>query len=166
MTGISVQKLKSSRFIQWIHVQTGVSPSAFLFSLPIRHEGIRPRGRRERTGSVWSVCVNKERDGVRAVPPVILLQIVSKSLDSSSKKSCVPVQNQWVPVKKLRVRNWKCLGLYVTRQLIWRQTPKPKGTQRQFLENICSEDNLRSGIFGTFVVKLIACLPLLGFSNI
>ena len=40
------------------------------------------------------VCVNKERDGVRAVPPVILLQIVSKSLDSTSKKSCVPVQNQ------------------------------------------------------------------------
>ena len=33
----------------------------------------------------------------------------------------------------------------------------PRGTQRQFLENICSEDDLRSRIFGTF---------LLGFSNI
>ena len=32
--------------------------------------------------------------------------------------------------------------------------------------NICSEDDLRSRIFGTFVVKLLACLPLLGFSNI
>ena len=41
-----------------------------------------------------------------------------------------------------------------------------KGTQRQFLENICSEDDLRSRIFGTFVVKFLACLPLLGFSNI
>ena len=26
--------------------------------------------------------------------------------------------------KKQRVQNWKCLGLYLTRQLIWRQTPK------------------------------------------
>ena len=41
-----------------------------------------------------------------------------------------------------------------------------RGTQRQFLETICSEDDLRSRIFGTFVVKFLACLPLLGFSNI
>ena len=42
------------------------------------------------------------------------------------------------------------------------------GTQRQFSENIdqCSEDDLRSRILGTFVVKFLACLPLLGFSNI
>ena len=40
------------------------------------------------------------------------------------------------------------------------------GTQRQFLENICLEDVLRSRIFGTFVVKFLACLRLLGFSNI
>ena len=41
-----------------------------------------------------------------------------------------------------------------------------KGTQRQFSDNICSEDDLRSRIFGTLVVKFLACLPLLGFSNI
>ena len=41
-----------------------------------------------------------------------------------------------------------------------------RGTQRQFSENICSEEDLRSRIFGTFVVKFLACLPLLGFSNI
>ena len=41
-----------------------------------------------------------------------------------------------------------------------------RGTQRQFSENICSEDDSRSRIFGTFVVKFLACLPLLGFSNI
>ena len=35
-----------------------------------------------------------------------------------------------------------------------------------FRENICSEDDLRSRIFGAFVVKFLACLPLLGFSNI
>ena len=33
-----------------------------------------------------------------------------------------------------------------------------KGTQRQFSENIRSEDDLRSRIFGTFFVK-ISCLP-------
>ena len=47
-----------------------------------------------------------------------------ESWDSSCETSRVPVQNQWVPVKKKRVRNWKCLGLYVTRQLMWSQTPK------------------------------------------
>ena len=40
------------------------------------------------------------------------------------------------------------------------------GTQRQFSENICSEDDLRSRIFGTVVVEFLACLPLLGFSSI
>ena len=35
-----------------------------------------------------------------------------------------------------------------------------------FREDICSEDDLRTRIFGTFVVKFLACLPLLGFSNI
>ena len=40
-----------------------------------------------------------------------------------------------------------------------------RSTQRQFSENICWEDDLRSRIFGTFVVKFLACLPLLGFSN-
>ena len=44
--------------------------------------------------------------------------------------------------------------------------PNTRGTQRQFSENICSEGDLRSRIFGTFVVKFLACLPLLGFSNI
>ena len=41
--------------------------------------------------------------------------------------------------------------------------PLNRGTQRQFSENICSEDDLRSRIFGTFFVKFLACLPLLGF---
>ena len=41
-----------------------------------------------------------------------------------------------------------------------------RGTQRQFLENICSEDDLSSRIFGTFVVKFLACMPLLGFSDL
>ena len=40
------------------------------------------------------------------------------------------------------------------------------GIQPQFLENICSKDDLRFRIFGTLAVKFLACLPLLGFSNI
>ena len=35
-----------------------------------------------------------------------------------------------------------------------------------FRENNCSEDDLRTRIFGTSVVEFLACLPLLGFSNI
>ena len=42
---------------------------------------------------------------------------------------------------------------------------KARGTQSQFSENICSEDDFRSRSFGTFVVKFLACLPLLGFSH-
>ena len=34
-----------------------------------------------------------------------------------------------------------------------------RGTQRHFSENICSEDDLRSRIFGKFFVKFLACLP-------
>ena len=32
-------------------------------------------------------------------------------------------------------------------------------------KNICSEGDLRSRILGTFVVKFLACMPLIGFSN-
>ena len=38
-------------------------------------------------------------------------------------------------------------------------TSKDRGTQRQSSENICSEDDLRSRIFGTFFQNfLLACL--------
>ena len=46
------------------------------------------------------------------------------------------------------------------------QTGIFRGTHRQFSENICSEDDLRSRTFRTFVVKFLACRPLLGFSRI
>ena len=42
----------------------------------------------------------------------------------------------------------------------------PGAPNDNFRKNICSEDDLRSRIFGTFVVKFLACLPLLGFSNL
>ena len=37
-----------------------------------------------------------------------------------------------------------------------------QGHPTSIFGNICSEDDLRSRIFGTFFVKFIACLPLLG----
>ena len=41
-----------------------------------------------------------------------------------------------------------------------------RGHPTTIFGNICSEDDLRSRIFGSFVVKFLACLPLQGFSNI
>ena len=52
----------------------------------------------------------------------------------------------------------------IAKSIIYRHIVK--GTQRQFSENIFSEDDFRSRIFGAFVVKFLACLSLLGFSNI
>ena len=42
----------------------------------------------------------------------------------------------------------------------------PKFNIQTISVNICSEDDLRSRIFGKFVVKFLACLLLLEFSNI
>ena len=45
------------------------------------------------------------------------------------------------------------------------QNQRSEAPNDNFRKNICSEDDLRSRIFETFVVKFFACLPLLGFSN-
>ena len=50
-----------------------------------------------------------------------------------------------------------------TYQTFGHKSGAPNGN---FRENICSEDDLRSRIFGAFVVKFLACLLLLGFSSI
>ena len=46
------------------------------------------------------------------------------------------------------------------------QTGAPNVNFRKISVRNHSEDDLRSRIFGTFVVKFLACLPLLGFWNI
>ena len=47
---------------------------------------------------------------------------------------------------------------------ISREKAKETGAPNDnFRKNICSEDDLRSRIFRTFVVKFLACLLLLGF---
>ena len=51
------------------------------------------------------------------------------------------------------------------RVVFWHDFEQPD-TQSQFSENVGLEDDLRSRIFGTFVVKFVACLPVLEFSNI
>ena len=91
---------------------------------------------------------------------------LSNPQKSRNRKFQTP-QN-WSP--SIRARHLKSEVLYYLLQDLWAsETEKPsliRGTQRQFSENICSEDDLRSRIFGTFFVKFLACLPLLGFSNI
>ena len=66
----------------------------------------------------------------------------------------------------LWIRHSHLLKLHFRRNKKVKRTSYSRGTQRQFLKNFCSEDDLRFRIFGTFVVKFLACLPLLGFSNI
>ena len=61
---------------------------------------------------------------------------------------------------KILVLGWSKIDIVGPRHLL---AGAPNGN---FQENICSEDDLRSRIFGAFVVKFLACLPLLGFSNI
>ena len=61
--------------------------------------------------------------------------------------------------EKMRRREWDVRQF--ENRIIEIRLVDASGTQ-----NICSEDDLRSRIFGTLVVKFIACLPLLGFSNV
>ena len=75
----------------------------------------------DRVRTLWKskqeVNKKKSKSWVLALLTVILLQIVMVSPRTHFvEKSWVPVHNQWVPVQ--------CLGFYVTRQFIWRQTPK------------------------------------------
>ena len=49
---------------------------------------------------------------------------------------------------------------------LWIQCNRTGAPNDNFRKITCSEDDLRSRIFGSFSVKFLACLPLLGFSNI
>ena len=67
----------------------------------------------------------------------------------------------------LRHQSLAFRGSLFSRPKCENETHKEAGAPNDnFRKNICSEDDLRSRIFGTFVVKFLACLPLLGFSNI
>ena len=60
------------------------------------------------------------------------------------------------------IKNLYCIYTRFT-GIINNHSGAPNGN---FRENICSEDDLRSRIFGAFVVKFLACLPVLGYSKI
>ena len=62
------------------------------------------------------------------------------------------------------VFNTKCMHTVFIPKIVW--LVFSGAPNDNFRKNICSEDDLRSRIFETFVVKFLACLPLLGFSNI
>ena len=86
---------------------------------------------------------------------------------------------------KLQIPNWKGMAtvkksrrtvnsiLVIVKNKKHAQSPlssscgdEPGAPNENFRKNICSEDELRPRIFGTFFVKFLACLPLLGFSVI
>ena len=97
--------------------------------------------------------------------PTIELAQLKAVLRKVSRKNVMSAMIQSVLVKQTLISFMK-LVTQVTVFLKFLLLKKIRGTQRQFSENIYSGDDLRSTIFGTFVVKFLACLPLLGFSNI
>ena len=75
-----------------------------------------------------------------------------------------PVKSEKIDVFSIRTSSG---AQKVSFNLFWKEGELVSGAPNdKFRENICSEDDLRSRIFETFVVKFLACLPLLGFSNI
>ena len=86
--------------------------------------------------------------------------------DSTSKN--LPDSGIWIPL--YAVNGFKSGWIIQpVNFLLIANTPPPgprvDSFEGQVKSNICSEDDLRSRIFGTFVVQFLACLPLLGFSN-
>ena len=71
--------------------------------------------------NAWVVLLFNGKVGDVNIYSVILVtNSYGESWDSSCEKYWVPVQKHWVPdIKNTQVCNWKCLGLCVTRQLIW-----------------------------------------------
>ena len=92
------------------------------------------------------ICMRVEIYG--CIPGNVMLNIWSLCKLKSSKIK-----------KKANVTSIPCLLASKSRNF-------PGAPNGNFRENICSEDDLRSRIFGAFVVKFLACLPLLRFSNI
>ena len=69
--------------------------------------------------NAWVVLLFNGKVGDVNIYSVILVtNSYGESWDSSCEKYWVPVQKHQVPGKK-KVCNWKCVGLCVTRQLIW-----------------------------------------------
>ena len=72
------------------------------------------------------------------------------------------ISKEWIKSMLTPIKCGYLIYIFITSESL----QDVRGTQQQSSENICSEDDLRSRIFGTFVLKFLACLPVLGFSNI
>ena len=81
------------------------------------------------------------------------------SLNDSSKR-CLPSSHEFSQY----IFCWIAFFAFTTLDYHYRLSSGAPNDN--FQKNICSEDDLRSRIFRTFVVKFLACLLLLGFSNI
>ena len=93
----------------------------------VRHHG-PPCYARAQPWLVIHVFNNNNYCGIQTTCTVILLQIVMVSPGThllKNHESLLSITNE-SQFKKTRnpIKNWKCLGLYVTRELIWRQMPK------------------------------------------
>ena len=91
---------------------------------------------------------------------VVVLFLLRETCDFSAILSCSTKTTQ--PSQLLSIFLASCYTL----TSFCKHPGSVRGTQSQFLENSCSEDDMRSRIFRTFFVKFVACLPLLGRLNI
>ena len=69
----------------------------------------------------WVTSINCEIINASAVIFLQIVMVISGTLVKNHGSQCRTNESQF---KKQWILNWKCLGLYATRQLIWRQTPK------------------------------------------
>ena len=79
---------------------------------------------------------------------------------------CSLPSRRFVRQSSEEVKHWSVSTSNGACYLGYENSQTDRGTQREFSGNICSEYDLRSRIFETFFVKFLACLLLLGFSNI
>ena len=109
------------------------------------------------------------------IPYPLLLQPVAANFTASSRSSSCLIESgkprRMISYTKLHNTNFNSDFCYIHFIVISQFSHLHSGlSQNRSLargtENIFSEDNLRSRIFGSFVVKFLARLPLLGFSNI
>ena len=93
---------------------------------------------------------DKNRDDFHSMEMSLVMSMWFILRDDWNNAQCLSRLSAFLPCKKNRLRF-----------MLMRGAPNAN-----FRENICLEDYLRASIFGPFVVKFLACLPLLRFPNI
>ena len=93
--------------------------------------------------------------------------VESKSNTETGPITTLSLRQTWLK-KDRQIPHWSHLinvGFYSYKETENRTLGITGAPNDNFLKIICSEDDLRSRIFGSFSEKFLACLPLLGFSN-